>query len=510
MVKKYQNPIIRGMHPDPSVVRVNDTYFLANSTFEYYPGVTIMTSKDLLNWKTLGGVATVPEQADLRKSKSNEGIFAANIRYHNGHFYVITTNFAEFKTFIIRGSLESSGNITWEKSRTEINVPGIDPDLYFENYHTYVQFTGYIDNKGTKAIRQVEVDLSTGKILEGPKILTYGTGERDVEGPHIFRKDGWYYLLAAEGGTGEGHMITIFRSKDLWGPYESNVANPIFTNRDRAKQPLQNIGHGDLFTDVNGNWWLVCLGTRPAAIGFKQITNLGRETLLYPVEWQNGWPVINNGVPTEEVDLTDFPEHAASLVNEQKREVFKDNFDNNKLRPEWLTLRDSLKENLILKNSELLVKGNQYSVSDLKTPAFVGLRQTEHEENLIVNLDSKKSQLNTGSFGIVSLIDAENHIALIVKQEDSRYNVYLDQQVFDLKIKRKLGELATKPKVFELVNTKAFKRFSVTDEIGKELIFTTDAIHLSNQAIAALNTGDIEGIYVQGNAMIAVTKVRRN
>ena len=110
MINQYQNPIIRGMHPDPSVVRVGDHYYLANSTFEYYPGITVMVSDDLLNWRTLGGVATVPEQADLRTAKSNEGIFAANIRYHDGYFYVITTNFAEFKTFIIRGKLAEDGS----------------------------------------------------------------------------------------------------------------------------------------------------------------------------------------------------------------------------------------------------------------------------------------------------------------------------------------------------------------------------------------------------------------
>ena len=160
MINQYQNPIIRGMHPDPSVVRVGDHYYLANSTFEYYPGITVMVSDDLLNWRTLGGVATVPEQADLRNAKSNEGIFAANIRYHDGYFYVITTNFAEFKTFIIRGKLAEDGQqIDWEKSRTEVDVPGIDPDLYFEDGHTYVQFTGYIDKKGTKAIRQVEINF---------------------------------------------------------------------------------------------------------------------------------------------------------------------------------------------------------------------------------------------------------------------------------------------------------------------------------------------------------------
>lgn len=508
MVKSYQNPIIRGMHPDPSVVRVNDTYYLANSTFEYYPGVTVMTSKDLLNWKTMGGVATVPEQADLRKSKSNEGIFAANIRYHDGYFYVITTNFAEFKTFIIRGKLNSDGMIEWEKSRVEIDVPGIDPDIYFEDGRTYVQFTGYIDDKGTKAIRQVEIDLATGKILDGPKILTYGTGGRDVEGPHILKKDGWYYLLVAEGGTGEGHMITIFRSKELWGPYESNPDNPIFTNRDRANEAIQNVGHGDLFTDPDGNWWLVCLGTRPASVGFKQITNLGRETLLYPVEWKKGWPVINNGVPTEKVDLTDFPQHAVTLSNEQKINNFVDDFSEDKLHPEWLTLRNDLGENLAIANNSLILKGNELTISDLSTASFVGLRQTEHEETFEVKLNDEKSQLNGGSFGIASLIDAENHAALMIQKSENGFDVYRDQQIADIKLNEKIGHLDKTPTSFKLVNTKETKVFSVSDG-EKEVSFTTDAIHLSNQAIAALNTGDIEGLYARNEAVMAIDEVRR-
>ncbi len=508
MVNSYQNPIIRGMHPDPSVVRVDDTYYLANSTFEYYPGVTVMTSKDLLNWKTMGGVATVPEQADLRKSKSNEGIFAANIRYHDGYFYVITTNFAEFKTFIIRGKLNSDARIEWEKSRVEIDVPGIDPDIYFEDGHTYVQFTGYIDDKGTKAIRQVEIDLTTGKILDGPKILTYGTGGRDVEGPHILKKDGWYYLLVAEGGTGEGHMITIFRSKELWGPYESNPDNPIFTNRDRANEAIQNVGHGDLFTDPDGNWWLVCLGTRPASVGFKQITNLGRETLLYPVEWKKGWPVINNGVPTEKVDLTDFPQHAVTLSNEQKINNFVDDFSEDKLHPEWLTLRNDLGENLAIANNSLILKGNELTISDLSTASFVGLRQTEHEETFEVKLNDEKSQLNGGSFGIASLIDAENHAALMIQKSENGFDVYRDQQIADIKLNEKIGHLDKTPTSFKLVNTKETKVFSVSDG-EKEVSFTTDAIHLSNQAIAALNTGDIEGLYARNKAVMAIDEVRR-
>lgn len=504
MVLKYSNPIVRGMRPDPSVVVVDDTYYLVNSTFEYYPGMSVSKSNDLLNWKDIGGVATDYKQADLRTAKSNEGIFAANIRYHDGYFYVITTNFAEFKTFIIRGKLQDN-TINWEDSRVEIDVPGIDPDIYFENGRSYVQFTGYIDDKGTKAIRQVEIDLKTGEILDGPKILTYGTGGRDVEGPHIFKKDGYYYLLVAEGGTGQGHMITIFRSKNLWGPYESEEGiNPIFSNRDRATEPIQNVGHGDLFKDVNGNWWLVCLGTRPADIGFKQITNLGRETLLYPVVWKNDWPVVNNGVPTKEVDLTEFPEHAKALTNSQELTDFKDDFSNNTLSKEWLSLRNTLGSNINLKDKQLHLYGNNHLVSELTTPAFLGLRQKEHQEDLIVKVDPKLSRANQGAFGIVSLIDADNHCAVLVDEDK---NVIIDQQIFDVKLNQAIGKLSSYPVEFKLINKTDKKIFSVIDENGKEVTFATDAIHLSNEAIAALNTGDIEGLYVTKNAEMVVNEV---
>ena len=512
MINQYQNPIIRGMHPDPSVVRVGDHYYLANSTFEYYPGITVMVSDDLLNWRTLGGVATVPEQADLRTAKSNEGIFAANIRYHDGYFYVITTNFAEFKTFIIRGKLAEDGQqIDWEKSRTEVDVPGIDPDLYFEDGHTYVQFTGYIDKKGTKAIRQVEINLETGEIIHEPQILTYGTGGRDVEGPHIYKKDGYYYLLTAEGGTGAGHMITIFRSKELWGPYEdAQGINPLFTNRDRAEEPLQNIGHGDLFSDIDGNWWMVCLGTRPAAVDFKQITNLGRETSLYPVTWEDGWPKVYNGVPSRDVDLTAFPKHCRTLKNEQRLTGFTDDFSEQQLRPEWLSLRDSLKDHLTLKDDSLTLTGNGHTLHELTTPAFIGLRQTEQEESLTVQLDGNNSQLSGGSVGIASVINADNYAALLLADSgNGEISVIREQQLDDIFIHQEIGKLSELPASLMLVNTKDEKQFIATSASGDEVSYSTKAIHLSNEAIAALNTGDIEGLYATGDAKLVVNKVVR-
>ncbi|EIW12448.1 Beta-xylosidase [Lactiplantibacillus pentosus KCA1] len=510
MVLKYQNPILRGMYPDPSITRVGSTYYMVNSTFEYYPGIALSKSNDLLNWTKLPGIVSSPNQADLRQSKSNEGIFAVCLRYYEHHFYVITTNFAEFKTFLIRGRLSDDGeHIEWETQRIEIDVPGIDPDIYFENQHAYVQFTGYVDKQGTKAIRQVEIELTTGKIIHEPVILTYGTGGRDVEGPHILKKSGWYYLLAAEGGTGEGHMITIFRSKSIWGPYtDDSTINPLFTNRDRASEPLQNVGHGDLFQDVNHNWWLVCLGTRPAQVGFTAITNIGRETLLYPVTWEKDWPTVNNTIPTVNVDLSQFPKHAASLPHAQQQNRFVDKFTTSDLNPEWLSLRDQV-PGLSIYDGQLHLPGNEHQLSDLSTPAFVGVRQTEHDERFTVTL-SPDSHVNQGSFGIATIIDADHFAALLIKQSpEGRYIVYRCQQVGDLKVNRKLGTLTEYPTALSILNRSDKKTFVATISDDKQVSFSTDSLLLSNQAIAALNTGDIQGIFAYKNAQLVISQAVR-
>ncbi|MFC3928553.1 family 43 glycosylhydrolase [Streptococcus caprae] len=508
-VTHYQNPILRGMYPDPSIVRVDDTYYMVNSTFEYYPGIALSKSTDLLNWTKLPGIATQPSQADLRTSKSNEGIFAVCIRYHEGHFYVITTNFAEFKNFIIRGTLTADGeSIIWEDSRVVVDIFGIDPDLYFEDGRTYVQFTGYIDDKGTKAIQQVEIDLATGAILRGPEVLTLGTGGRDVEGPHIIKRDGWYYLLAAEGGTGMGHMITMFRGKDLWGPFEGAPQNPLFTNRDRAEEALQNIGHADLFTDTDGNWWLTCLATRPASIGFVKITNIGRETLLYPVDWSGDWPVIYTGVPAQDVDMTNFPNHAKVLATPQTFTPFVDTFEADTLNPEWVSLRDSLENRLTLGGGKLSLTGSDLRLTDLLTPSFLALRQTEHAERLALNVDATTTEVNSGAFGIAVTINTEHYGALLVEKSESGYQIIKAAQVLDIALHEVVGTLPSLPDQLILEHGPTFKRF--TAKTADETIsFDLHAQHFSNEAIAALNTGDFAGLYVLDDATVTITKAVR-
>lgn len=508
-VTSYQNPILRGMYPDPSIVRVDDTFYMVNSTFEYYPGIALAKSNDLLNWKKMPSIARAPEQADLRHSKSNEGIFAVCIRYHEEHFYVITTNFAEFKNFIIRGRLsENKEAIIWDEDRVVVDIMGIDPDLYFENGRTFVQFTGYIDDKGTKAIQQVEIDLETGATLHGPEVISFGTGGRDVEGPHIIKQKGYYYLLAAEGGTGLGHMITMFRGDNLWGPFESAPVNPLFTNRDRAEEPLQNIGHADLCQDKAGNWWLTCLGTRPAHVGFVNYTNLGRETLLYPVDWSGDWPVINNGVPTQTVDLIDFPKHA-KMLTEQRLEVFVDTFETDHLHPEWISLRDSLDDRLKVGNGSLSLTGSDITLSDLGTPSFLAVRQTEHTERFAVDV-ANTTQGNSGAFGLATIINADHHCALLVEQnEDGSFAISKNLTVLDISIKEKVGELSSLPTQLSLLNTTESKIFTATTD-NEVVTFSVNAMHFSNEAIAALNTGDMQGIYVLGDTKLVISKSIRD
>lgn len=506
---RYQNPILRGMYPDPSIVRVDDTYYLVNSTFEYYPGIALSKSKDLVNWEAMPSVATKPSQADLRTSKSNEGIFAVCIRYYQDHFYVVTTNFAEFKTFIIRGQFNADkSQIIWDDARVEVNVMGIDPDLYFEAGKSYLQFTGYIDDQGTKALQQVEFDLETGEIFRGPEVLTLGTGGRDVEGPHILKQKDYYYLLAAEGGTGQGHMITMFRSKNLWGPYESPAGiNPLFTNRDRAEQKLQNIGHADLFQDTKGNWWLTCLGTRPASVGFFQITNIGRETLLYPVDWSGDWPQIYTGVPEVEVDLSNFPKHA-QVIGTQKPANFRDDFTTGTLKNEWLTLRDSLGPDLEVAPGQMTLHGRDKELSELGTPAFIGVRQAEHAETMTVELDAQTDPAD-GFLGLAVIINVNHYAELTIQKAVDGYDIYRRQQVTDILINEKVGHLSSLPTTLTLQNTPAAKTFTASNQKEK-VSFTVDALNLSNEALAALNTGDIQGLHVFGtNAKLTIKKVTR-
>ncbi|KAF5320646.1 hypothetical protein D9611_013748 [Ephemerocybe angulata] len=301
----YYNPILPGFHPDPSCIFLKEwdnTFFCASSSFNAFPGIPLHASKDLRNWKLIGHALNRNEQLPrlAETNRSTSGIWAATLRYHKGTFYVITTLVDDDRPpkdasrwdNIIFKSKDPYTPSAWSIA-THFSFEGYDPDLFWDvgadgKEKTYV--TGAHAWHVDPGIWQAEADLEKGTVGE-LKLVWKGTGGTAPEGPHIYKKDGWYYLLAAEGGTGLEHMVTISRSKNINGPFEQNPANPVLTNTNTTSY-FQTIGHSDLFQDHAGNWWAVALSTRggPEYLHFPMV----RETVLTPVTWKQGeWPVFS-------------------------------------------------------------------------------------------------------------------------------------------------------------------------------------------------------------------------
>ncbi|KAI8713961.1 GH43-C2 domain-containing protein [Fusarium sp. LHS14.1] len=267
---QYQNPIVPGFAPDPSIVHVDGVFYLATSSFHLCPGLPIYASQDLKEWTHIGNAISRPEQLSLHVAGTKSvpldtghsmvasgGLFAPTIRYHDGVFYIVCTNAGHGGKTLRTDNFVISTTDIWSSNWSDpIPIPfkGIDPGLFFDD---------------------------DGRVYFHGCFLLYR--------PHIYKLGKWYYLLVAEGGTFEHHMLCISRSESIWGLYEDFKGNPILTADGKDDEYIQNTGHGDLFQDANSQWWAVVLGVRNE----KSCQPLGRETFLTPVEWlDGGWPVI--------------------------------------------------------------------------------------------------------------------------------------------------------------------------------------------------------------------------
>jgi alpha-N-arabinofuranosidase len=305
---EYRNPILAGFYPDPSVVRVGVDYYLVNSSFAWYPGVPIFHSRDLVHWKQIGHVLDRPEQLPLSGAGVSGGIFAPTIRYHRGRYYMITTNVSGTGNFYVTAENPAG---PWSNPTGLPEIAGIDPSFFFDDDgKAYIVHNGVPpDNKplysGHRALYLFPFDVNSGKVSGPGKIIVNGGTDLAkkpvwIEGPHIFKRNGFYYLIAAEGGTGEEHSEVAFRSRSVDGPYESYAGNPILTQRTLSPSrpdPITSTGHADFVETQNGDWWAVFLGCEPYEDGFY---NTGRETFLLPVHWVDDWPIIldaNQTVP---------------------------------------------------------------------------------------------------------------------------------------------------------------------------------------------------------------------
>ena len=272
--KMFNNPILAGFYPDPSICRVGNDYYLVNSTFSYFPGIPFFQSRDMVNWKQIGSVMDRPEKYDLNGRGVSEGLFAPAIRYHNGVFYVTCTYVGGGGNFVVT-SKNPAG--PWSDPVWIPQVNGIDPSMFFDDDgKAYIIYNSIPpDNKslynGHRTIRMYEFDIGTLKVTGKEYVLVNGGTDISkkpvwIEGPHIFKKDGYYYLIAAEGGTGENHSEVVFRSKEVNGPYVPYEKNPILTQRQLSparKFPITCTGHADFVQTESGRWWAVFLGCRP-------------------------------------------------------------------------------------------------------------------------------------------------------------------------------------------------------------------------------------------------------
>ncbi|GAP84501.1 putative xylosidase arabinosidase protein [Rosellinia necatrix] len=284
----YYNPVLPGWHSDPSCAQVDGTFYCVTSTFISFPGLPVYASRDLRNWKLVSHAWHRESQlpgASANTTGQQQGMYAATLRHRDGLFYVICEYLGDRggdgNLGVVFMSPDPFDEPAWSDPVT-FRTSLIDPDLFWDDDgRTYV---------ATQGVVLQEIDLATGELSQPPVSLWNGTGGVWPEGPHLYKKDGWYYLMIAEGGTETNHSITIARSRALKGPYEAYEHNPILTNRG-TDEYFQTVGHGDLFQDAAGNWWGMCLATRSGPAW--EVYPMGREAVLFPVTWDEGaWPVL--------------------------------------------------------------------------------------------------------------------------------------------------------------------------------------------------------------------------
>ncbi|WP_296664935.1 glycoside hydrolase family 43 protein [Demequina sp.] len=284
------NPVLPGFNPDPSAVRVGDAYYLVTSTFEYLPGLPIYCSTDLAEWTLIGHVITTLEQGELANAPTGGGVWAPTIRHRDGTFYVIVT-IAMGRGCVVFSAQDPAG--PWDGGVLIEGIEGIDPDLAWdEDGVAIVTYSGLVtkgEDFGTHTgIRQVDVDLATGELLSEKRSLWSGSGFMFPEAPHLFQRDGWWYLFIAEGGTERGHGESVARSRDPREGFEPGPNNPFITARS-TERPVQNTGHGDFVDTPEGETLMFLLGVRPRG-AVRSFSALGRETFHTRVRWVDGWP----------------------------------------------------------------------------------------------------------------------------------------------------------------------------------------------------------------------------
>ncbi|KAF2130909.1 glycoside hydrolase family 43 protein [Dothidotthia symphoricarpi CBS 119687] len=383
----FTNPVLPGFNPDPSIVRVGEDYFCVTSSFEYFPGAPIYHSKDLIKWKLIGHALTRKSQLDIKTPEPGGGVWATTIRHYQDSFYIITNSFDRYRPQADdrvwpRGFYVKTNNI-WDDSTWSDPVYfdqiGFDHDLFWDDdglvylSSTYRKVDRAPDSKLKDfGIHISTVELDTGTLTCAP-VLVRESSSGVAEGSHLFKRNGYYYLFTAEGGTESGHCEYVSRSRESpFGPWEQAPHNPLW--RNTTENEVQNTGHCDLVEDTNGQWWALCLGVRPRREGNEWRTSVfGRESLLLPVRWEDDWPIFNEGKPVT------LQMNGPGMYTLQEDKVWKDDFAGEELSLGWYRKNTPVRKDYSLTDRPgcLTLHGGPYTLAMPTSPTLFLRKQRQ-------------------------------------------------------------------------------------------------------------------------------------
>ncbi|GAB3296351.1 glycoside hydrolase family 43 protein [Hymenobacter humi] len=378
------NPILSGFYPDPSIVKVGADYYLVNSTFSYFPGIPVMHSRDLKNWKQVGNVISRPSQMNFLGDRMTRGLFAPAIEYHNGTYYVTCTLIDHKGNFVVTAKNPAG---PWSDPTFLPQVRGIDPSLYFEGDKAYVIYNSDPpDNKplydGHRSIKIIELNPQSLQTVGEAKIVVNGGVDLSkkpvwIEGPHLMKRNDWYYLYAAEGGTSVNHTEVVFRSKAALGPFVPYEKNPILSQRELPrdrKDPITSAGHAQFVEGPDGKTYAIFLAVRPYEGNFY---NTGRETFIVPVVWKDEWPVMDPGPNGVQYSYkASYPEVKQAGARPQSGNFGYTLTFEKQLDPALLFLRTVDSTSFSLSKAKgLTLKLKPETCAETGNPAFIGKRQ---------------------------------------------------------------------------------------------------------------------------------------
>lgn len=499
---EYRNPVMTGFYPDPSVCKVGNGYYMVNSSFEYLPGIPVSYSTDLIHWEKIGYCITRKSQMDFKGAKSSEGLWAPTIRYNRGTFYVVCTrvSLGEKRNFYVMSTNPEEG---WSEP-IWLDQDGIDPSLFFDDDGSaYLTSNGWgpeHDPSGRIVIQQSRIEIETGRTLTPSRTISYGAGGRCAEAPHLYKINGMYYLLLAEGGTDLGHMVTVFRSQSPWGPFESCPSNPILTAKDEGEPKLSGTGHGELIEDGAGNWWMMFLCYRIATVKYH---HLGRETGLVPIVWEDGWPVPAGGRgPQEHIVIPELPE----IAPQQSTEEFLDEFDKPELKLEWNYIREFLDDyEIVSLEKRLILRGREETLSAQGIPAFIGRRQCHMDMEFSVKVDFLPEKENEDA-GVSVICSNRAHYDLGIRRVNGKRVVCLHKVVEDMETWLELEIEAEGEVTLCIRSDREQYYFSAMLSDGRNIEIGSGMTKLLSSEVIWGFTGVFVGLYATGNGRVSDTQ----